>query len=442
MQFHSGPTLLSLALFLLPACSSDDSPSGPGGTDTTAPGQVSDLTILSYDETGIVVIWTAPGDDGAEGIATGYQIGYSATPITDETWEACTSLPDCPTPTPGGSQQDARIDTPPTPDVYVAIKAVDEAGNWSDLSNVVHGHIPADFDVIQLTHEGSNRYPSLNDGFVTWVGWRAGLGEEIFIAGLSGASASPTRLTDNGGQKQHPSSHGREMIAWMGREGDGYDWEIFTYHYQSTPRYRALTDDEIYDLYPALAGGGDVAWVHGWEIHYFDEFAHEKINLTKDCCPSDKFSSGDVAADDGTVIWSTYERGTQNPHQIYLWDGARREITSDIGTGAHDFSMNNGEIAYEWSAQPITVRYWDGVTVHDLGIGADPSLDDGWIAYEAWDGHDWEIHLWDGVNVIPITDNDYEDYDPTLSGNLLAWNGRPDGPGGVYQIFYTKLPGR
>lgn len=441
MQSRLGSALLVLGLILIPACGSDDGPAGPSRSDTTAPAEIADLTILSYDETRMVITWTAPGDDDATGTATEYQIGYAGSPITPASWPACAKLPASPAPTPAGTGQSAQIDTPPTPNVFVAIKAVDEAGNWSDLSNIAHGQIAGDFDVIQLTHEGTNQHPSLDDGYVTWVGWREETGSQIWISGLGGVTASPTRLTDNDGQKQHPSSHGREKIVWMGREGDGYDWEIFTYHHLSVPRFQAVTDDDVYDIYPVLTGGGDYAWVHGWEIRYFDEYTKNTIVLTQDCCPADTYSSSDVAADENSVVWKTYERGTQNPPQIYMWDGIRRDITNDISAGAHDFSLDDGEIAYEWSAQPEMVRYWDGVEVHDLGIGSNPSLDDGWIAFEGWDG-DWEIHLWDGVNIIPITDNDYPDYQPTLSGNRLAWAARPDGEGGHFQIFYTKLPDR
>jgi hypothetical protein len=70
------------------------------------------------------------------------------------------------------------------------------------------------------------------------------------------------------------------------------------------------------------------------------------------------------------------------------------------------------------------------------------SLDDGWIAFEAWDGSDWEIYLWDGVDIIPISDNDFLDREPSLSGNRVAWMARPDGPGTHDQIFYAKLPDR
>jgi hypothetical protein len=62
-------------------------------------------------------------------------------------------------------------------------------------------------------------------------------------------------------------------------------------------------------------------------------------------------------------------------------------------------------------------------------------LYNGTIAYEAWDGPDWEIRFWDGAQIIEITDNDYNDTQPSLSGDRLAWVGRPDA---LDQIFYAK----
>ena len=79
------------------------------------------------------------------------------------------------------------------------------------------------------------------------------------------------------------------------------------------------------------------------------------------------------------------------------------------------------------------------MTVHDLGYGYDPSLGDGKVAWEMWDTYDYEIFYWDGTTVHQITDNDYDDTDPSLWGSMIAWAGRPDGPGGAYQIMYVDL---
>jgi len=450
MRSRFGLVLITFSLFILNACGSDDDPMDPGGSsisDTTAPAAVTDLQVLTFDETTATIIWTAPGDDDLVGTAIEYQIGYSAAPITPVSWSGCTMLSTCPTPTPAGSQQSAEIETPPIPDCYVALKAADESGNWSGLSNVAHGHIPTTFDIVQLTHEGDNRYPCLDDGFVTWVGLRVADTQEIWIAGLAGATASPTVLTDNGGEKMHPSSHGREKIVWMGRDRAENDWEIYVYSLQSIPRFRAVTDNDVQDWFPELAGGGDFAWQHGFtmfeEIHYWNGSSHDEIVLTDECCSTSDYTNINLAADDHTVVWQRVDRAGTGETRTYMWTGTRRDITDDLGDSfAHDFSLDNGALAYEWSALPAIIKYWNGVTVQEIGDGYDPSLDDGWIAFEGWDGHDWEVYLWDGISIEQITDNDFDDFDPSLSGNRLAWAGRPTGPAGLYQIFYTALPER
>ena len=48
-----------------------------------------------------------------------------------------------------------------------------------------------------------------------------------------------------------------------------------------------------------------------------------------------------------------------------------------------DYSLHAGGIAYEYGAGPAMIKYWDGVTVHDVGPGYDPSLYAGTIAYES-----------------------------------------------------------
>ena len=78
--------------------------------------------------------WTAPGDDGYVGTAAGYDLRMSLTPITDSTWDCAVPILDVPTPSMAGERDTCVV---PDGSLYFAIKAVDEAGNWSELSNVV-----------------------------------------------------------------------------------------------------------------------------------------------------------------------------------------------------------------------------------------------------------------------------------------------------------------
>src|SRR5437764_11904805 len=55
----------------------DGGDSGP--SDTVAPGAISDLAGTPSTNTALTLTWTAPGDDGTTGKATGYQLRYSKT---------------------------------------------------------------------------------------------------------------------------------------------------------------------------------------------------------------------------------------------------------------------------------------------------------------------------------------------------------------------------
>lgn len=84
------------------------------------------------------LVWTAPGDDGQAGTATAYELRSSTAPISDANWSAATLVTGVPAPLPAGSSQRTVVRglTFGTT-YYFAIRAVDNAGNWSALSNVL-----------------------------------------------------------------------------------------------------------------------------------------------------------------------------------------------------------------------------------------------------------------------------------------------------------------
>ena len=158
--------LIALMLVAAIGCSDDD-PASPG--DTTPPDVVTDLRVQAISDSVLTVAWTAPGDDGVEGKAARYDIRYDATTITAGSWAACSQVEDVPEPAASGTEQSVEITSPTRSDIYVALKAADEVPNWSGLSNVVYGSFGSGFEVRQLTTEGNNIQPCLNNGVVTWV---------------------------------------------------------------------------------------------------------------------------------------------------------------------------------------------------------------------------------------------------------------------------------
>ena len=82
--------------------------------------------------------WTAPGDDGAAGRARAYLLRYSTQPITGANFDRATMVVTAPPPGPAGSRESFTVHgLAPDTRYYFAIKAVDDAGNWSALSNVM-----------------------------------------------------------------------------------------------------------------------------------------------------------------------------------------------------------------------------------------------------------------------------------------------------------------
>lgn len=118
--------------------SSGGGSSSSASTDTTAPGVIADLVVSSTTASSITLSWTAPGDDGTSGTAASYIIRYATTTITDSNWPSAADFSSPPTPLAAGTSQSVLIAglTPGTT-YYFAIKAKDEEGNESELSNIV-----------------------------------------------------------------------------------------------------------------------------------------------------------------------------------------------------------------------------------------------------------------------------------------------------------------
>ncbi|MCP4683925.1 MAG: hypothetical protein GY867_00620 [bacterium] len=85
----------------------------------------------------ITINWTAPGDDGTSGTASGYDIRYSTSTITDANWISANQASGEPTPQAAGTAESFEI-TGLTPGTvyYFAIKTADENLNWSLISNI------------------------------------------------------------------------------------------------------------------------------------------------------------------------------------------------------------------------------------------------------------------------------------------------------------------
>lgn len=95
------------------------------------------LSSTPSTATAVTLTWTAPGDDGAVGTATSYDLRRSTDPITDQNFASATALPSPPLPQVAGSTQTyTAINLAPSTTYYFALKTTDDANNVSGLSNI------------------------------------------------------------------------------------------------------------------------------------------------------------------------------------------------------------------------------------------------------------------------------------------------------------------
>ena len=307
-------------------CGDDDGGPTP---DTTPPAAVTDLSVTAVTDSSATLEWTAPGDNGTTGTASGYDIRYGTETITDQDWGAADSVDTPPVPQSAGSDEAFTVDglSSGTP-YYFALKTVDDASNWSDLSNVADTTTaggPLEEPVLALSPDtlgfGSDQTGAVvtitNTGTGT-LHWRVDAGEAWLSA--SPDSGSTTTEVD-------------EVTVTVTREGlapGSYSGTVTV-----TPN---VGEDQDVDISMSVSGPGPEPG--------------EMVLV-----PAGTFSMGDGVAYCGT-----------NQHQVTL--------TRDFYLGQHEVTNQEYLEAVQWAydhdyvtATPSSVRdNLDGSTVELLDL--------------------------------------------------------------------------
>jgi hypothetical protein len=107
--------------------------------DGISPAAINTLSAAPLTAKIIRLNWTAVGDDGAVGTALTYDIRYSTAAITAGNWSSASQVSGAPTPKVSGSAETMTVGgLAGATTYYFAIKAVDEGGNASTISNVAN----------------------------------------------------------------------------------------------------------------------------------------------------------------------------------------------------------------------------------------------------------------------------------------------------------------
>ncbi len=118
--------------------------------DSVPPDPVADLRVTVVQGDRLELAWTAPGDDGAVGRASRYDVRYSTAPITEATFDSATAVSPLPEPELAGTEQSVSVrGLDFSTAYYLAMRANDEYEHASALSNVVQATTlgPPDIDV-------------------------------------------------------------------------------------------------------------------------------------------------------------------------------------------------------------------------------------------------------------------------------------------------------
>ncbi len=132
-----------ICALVLVVCSKPSS-NGENTDDSTPPNTITDLSVVNVTSNSITLQWTAPGDDDTLGYATEYDLRVSFDSITTVNFSQAYRITGELNPAPARFIQQHIVDMlEPDSTYYFAIKARDDADNWSGLSNCTHGHCPA-----------------------------------------------------------------------------------------------------------------------------------------------------------------------------------------------------------------------------------------------------------------------------------------------------------
>ncbi len=101
------------------------------------------ITVTGQTDSTVSLQWTAVGDDSLTGTATSYDLRYSTTAITASNFASATQVTNEPTPLVAGTVQTYTVrNLTRQTTYYFAIKAIDDAGNVSAISNVPSATTP------------------------------------------------------------------------------------------------------------------------------------------------------------------------------------------------------------------------------------------------------------------------------------------------------------
>ncbi len=165
-------------------------------------------------------------------------------------------------------------------------------------------------------------------------------------------------------------------------------WMIFPvfgfYAYGQGYTITRLTDNNYVDGSPNINNHGQVVW-SGFDGHDYEIFLYDGVQIIQ-LTNNEYLDFIPDINDKGQVVWVA----SDNQDEVILFDGG---------------GVSQGVISNDSYR-----KYW-------LAIN-----NNGQVVWEAFDDYDYEIFLYDGTNIIQLTDNERNDRRPHINDNgQVVW---------------------
>ena len=249
------------------------------------------------------------------------------------------------------------------------------------------------------------------------------------------------QATKNSYEDAFPQIKG-DCLVWQGHVDS--DWEILLYNMATKTKHWITYND--YDDISPQTDGNYVVWLGfshaGGEIFLYDIVSGKTVQITND----NHIDSPPQIAD-GRVVWASHDvTDSVEPGEIFLYHIATGVTEQVTDNALNDSSPRINDKSVVW------VR-GDGkstkVVVYDLDTGKttlDPSgfvwedtpqTDGGVTVLTQHNGTDGDIFVYNtNLNTCQqLTDNDFEDRCPRISGNNVTWVG---GEGQASEIYLNS----
>ncbi len=107
--------------------------------DTVSPPAITTLEVEQVQETSVLLRWLSPGDDERHPAPRSYDLRYARELLNEGSWGDASRFEETPSPSKKGVQEEMRLTgLEENTAYYIGVTSLDNGGNISPLSNIVH----------------------------------------------------------------------------------------------------------------------------------------------------------------------------------------------------------------------------------------------------------------------------------------------------------------